>query len=274
MASRDEWLQLADLTRNLLRRELRSRYKRSALGWTWSLINPLTSVAIYTLVFSVVFEAPVPTGDPSGLASFPLFLLCGLVPWNLFATASEAAADALVGNANIIKKVYFRREALVLAHAGSAAVTTLVELGVLSVILLLAGNMVLPWLPVVLVILAIEVVLVTGIAFVLSVLNVYFRDVQHFVRVGLQLLFYGTPIIYSLDLIPLRHEIFGVDLPLRSLFRLNPLTAMVECYRSVLYDLRFPPGLDLLYLVVWAALLMVLGLRVFRRFEPRLAEEL
>lgn len=274
MASRDEWLQLGDLTRNLLRRELRSRYKRSALGWTWSLINPLTSVAIYTLVFSVVFRAPVPRGDPSALSSFPLFLLCGLVPWNLFATASDAATGALVGNANIIKKVYFRREALVLAHTGSAAVTTLVELGVLSVILLIAGNMVLPWLPVVAAVLALEVVLVTGIAFLLSVLNVYFRDVQHFVRIGLQLLFYGTPIIYSLELIPEQHDVLGLDLPLRALFRLNPMTTMVQCYRNVLYDLRFPPMADLLYLGAWAGALLIVGLRVFRRFEPRLAEEL
>lgn len=274
MASRDEWLQLADLTRNLLRRELRSRYKRSALGWTWSLINPLTSVAIYTLVFSVVFDAPVPKGDPSRMMSFPLFLLCGLVPWNLFANASDAATGALVGNANIIKKVYFRREALVLAHTGSAAVTTLVELGVLAMILFIAGNMVLPWLPLVLLLLAIEVALVTGIAFVLSVLNVYFRDVQHFVRLGLQLLFYATPIIYSLQLIPERHELLGVELPLRAMFRLNPLTAMMECYRSVLYDLRFPPLQNVLYLVAWAGIMLIIGLRVFRRFEPRLAEEL
>lgn len=274
MGTRDEQRQLIDLTRNLLRRELRSRYKRSALGWTWSLINPLSSVLIYTLVFSVVFDAPVPEGDPSGLKTFPLFLLCGLVPWTLFSSAVDGATDALVGNASLIKKVYFRREALVLALTGSVAVTALVEFGVLSVVLLIAGNMVLPWMPLVLVLLAIELVLVTGVALLLSVLNVYLRDIQHFVRIGLQLLFYATPIIYSLSLVPQEYEILGVEVPLRALFRLNPLTTMVEAYRDVLYDLRFPAAFDVLYLSAWAGVLLLVGIKVFRRFEPRLAEEL
>jgi ABC-type polysaccharide/polyol phosphate export permease len=274
MTAREDQRQLVDLTRNLLRRELRSRYKRSVLGWTWSLINPLSSVIIYTLVFSVVFRAEVPEGDPSGLKTFPLFLLCGLVPWTLFATSVEGATNALVGNASLIKKVYFPREALVFAMTGSAAVTTVVEMTVLSAILLIAGNMVLPWLPVVALLIALEVVLVTGIALLLSVLNVYLRDVQHFVRIGLQLLFYATPIIYALPLVPERKELLGVDVPLRSLFLLNPMTRLIESFRDALYHLRFPDPVDLAYVAVWAAVLLWIGMAVFRRFEPRLAEEL
>ncbi|MEO7555235.1 MAG: ABC transporter permease [Acidimicrobiales bacterium] len=265
---------LVDLTRNLLRRELRSRYKRSALGWGWSLLNPLASVAIYTMVFSVILKTGTPVGDPSGLESFPLFLLCGLVPWNLFASSLQAAPETFVGNASIIKKVAFPREALVFASVGSIVVTSAVELSVLAAILLIAGNMVLPWLPLVVVLLAVEAVFVVGVSLMVSVCNVYLRDVKHFVTIFIQLAFYATPIIYPFTLVPVHQDISGFDVPLRALYRCNPMTLFVEAFKDALYELRFPPAGVLLGLVAWAAASLYVGLRVFSRFEPRLAEEL
>ena len=100
-----------ELIWNLALRELRGRYKRSALGWFWSLLNPLFTMVIYTIVFSRILRATPPPGDPSGLDVFGLYLLCGLLPWNFFSITVTTSMATLVGNGALIKKVYFPREA-------------------------------------------------------------------------------------------------------------------------------------------------------------------
>jgi ABC-type polysaccharide/polyol phosphate export permease len=262
-----------DLAINLTLRELRGRYKKSVLGWTWSLLNPLATVAIYSLVFSYFLKIQPPVGDPSGLHSFALFLLCALIPWNLFQNGLNMGLGAIVGNGNLIKKVYFPREILVAAGTGSLVVTMLIELGVLCAILLLAGNMVLPWIPLLLVLVAIETVFVFGIALVLSVCNVYFRDVQYLVAIALQVIFYTVPIVYPIKYVPVHATVFGVEIPLLRLYSLNPLVRFVGAYRDVLYDLRFPPLWDTVYILLWAIGSLLFGMWVFAKLDRRLAEE-
>jgi len=262
-----------ELLANLTLRELRGKYKRSVLGWGWSLLNPLASIAIYWLVFGIFLKIDPPTGDPSGLSSFVLFLVCALLPWNFFQTGVETSPDTLISNGNLIKKVYFPREILVIASTASILVTLGIELAVLGVILLFAGNMVLPWIPVLVVLVAIQFVLVLGLAMLLSVLNFYFRDVKHFVSLAMKILFYTVPVVYPLSLVPKHKEVAGMSIPVRQIYELNPLVAMVECYRAVLYDLRFPPLGDFAYFLVWALALLAFGWWVFTKLEPRLAEE-
>jgi ABC-type polysaccharide/polyol phosphate export permease len=262
-----------DLTVNLTLRELRGRYKRSVLGWTWSLLNPLATVLIYSLVFSFFLKIVPPRGHPSGLQSFALFLLCALVPWNFFQNGLNMGLGSLIGNGNLIKKVYFPRELLVASSIISLVVTMLIELGVLGAILMIFGNMVLPWIPVVLVLVAIESVFVFGIALMLAVCNVYFRDVQHLVAILLQVLFYTCPIVYPLRYVPVHATVLGVEIPLLRIYSLNPLVRFIGVFRDVLYDLRFPPLWDLAYLVIWSAAMFALGMWVFGRLDRRLAEE-
>ncbi|MDP9071707.1 MAG: ABC transporter permease [Actinomycetota bacterium] len=259
---------------NLTLRELRGKYKRSALGWLWSLLNPLATMAIFTVVFRFFLRVEVPRGEPSGMQVFAFFLVCGLLPWNFLSNAVAGSLSSLLGNANLIKKVYFPREVLVVANVASWLVAFLIELGVLAVALLVAGNAVLPWLVVVLLLVVVQTVFVTGIALMLSVLNVYFRDVQHLVGIVLQLWFYATPVVYPLMLVPVRAEVLGIELPVRFLYELNPMVAFVEAYRDCLYELRFPPAGDVMEMVVAAALALAAGVAVFRRMEPKLAEEL
>jgi lipopolysaccharide transport system permease protein len=139
-----EYAEARELTVNLTLRELRGRYKRSALGWTWSLLNPLSTVIVFSIVFAFFLKIDPPVGDPSGLDSFPMFLLCGLLPFNYLSNGMNGSLDALLANSNLIRKVYFPREVLVVSTIGALLVTFLVELGVLAVILLALGNMVLP----------------------------------------------------------------------------------------------------------------------------------
>ncbi|MFA5885872.1 MAG: ABC transporter permease [Acidimicrobiia bacterium] len=268
-----EYRQSRELTVNLVLRELRSRYKRTALGYGWSLLSPLASVAIYGVVFSVFLKVEPPVGDPSGLHSFVLFLVCGLLPWNYFSNCSNASLDALLANANLIRKVYFPRELLVVSATGALLVTYLIELGVLCVILVAVGSMVLPWIPVLLVLVALQAVLVLGVGLALSVLNVYFRDVKHFMILVLMALFYSVPVVYPVTLVPVERTILGVDVPIRFIYELNPLVRMIECYRAVLYDLRFPPLGSFLYFAASAVVFLVAGLVLFSRMDGRLAEE-
>jgi len=262
-----------ELAINLTLRELRGRYKRSVLGWSWSLINPLATVLIYSLVFSYFLKIEPPRGHPSGLHSFALFLLCALIPWNLFQNGLNMGLGSLIGNCNLIKKVYFPRELLVASGTASLVVTMLIEMGVLSAILLLFGNMVIPWLPLVLLLIALEAVFVFGIALVLSVFNVYFRDVQHFISILLMMLFYTVPIVYPIRYVPIQAHVFGMEIPLRRIYSLNPLVRIVGAFRDVLYDLRFPPLWDLAYVSLWAIGMVVLGMWVFGKLDRRLAEE-
>jgi ABC-type polysaccharide/polyol phosphate export permease len=268
-----EYASARELTLNLTLRELRGKYKRSVLGWTWSLLNPLSTVLIYSLVFSFFLKIQPPTGDPSGLHNFALFLLCGLLAWNFLSSAMNESMGSLVGNGNLIQKVYFPREVLVVATTGALLVSFLIELGVLVVILVAFGNMVIPWIPVLLLLVAIQTMFVLGIALVLSVLNVYFRDMKHLIGILLQAMFYTAPIIYPIRLVPERAVLLGWDFPLRDLYELNPLVRLLSAYRDVLYNVRFPQFTDLAYITVWAAVSLGVGLWVFTRLEGRLAEE-
>ena len=266
-----EYAEARELTLNLTLRELRSRYKRSALGWTWSLLNPLSTVIVFSVVFAFFLKIDPPTGHPSGLHNFAMFLLCGLLPFNFLSNGMNGALDSLLSNSNLIRKVYFPREVLVVSTILSLLVTLLVELAVLCVLLLLLGNMVLPWIPVLLVIVVIQSVFVLGIGLMLSVLNVYFRDVKHFIGIALQALFYSAPIVYPVRFV--EDAATRTSFPVLRVYELNPLVRFVDSYRAVLYDLRFPALSDMLYISVWAVAMLALGLFVFHRLDRRLAEE-
>lgn len=261
-----------ELIVNLTLRELRSRYKRSVLGWAWSMLNPLATVAIYTVVFKYFFKAPGPVGRPSGLKNFSIYLFVGLTAWNFFNTTVNGAMASLVGNAGLIKKVYFPREGLVLAVAASNAVSFLIELGVAGVILLLLGNNILPWIPVVLLLVLIESVFVVGLGLIVAVANAYFRDMQYLVgSILLQVLFYLSPIVYPIKAV---YDATEGKPFLRRLYTANPTVQFVEAFHHVLYDLRWPTLANFAYLTVVSLVSLAIGLVVFHRFEGNLAEEL
>ncbi len=262
-----------ELLVNLTLRELRSRYKRSVLGWSWSLINPLSNVIIYSIVFSLILKVKPPLGDPSGLKSFPLFLLCGLIPWLFFSNGLMLTTESLLSNGNLIKKVYFPRELLVVAGVGSLVITNLIEMSVLSVILLLVGNMVLWWLPLVLVLIFLELVMILGIGLMLSALNVFFRDFRYLITILLNFLFYLIPIVYPVSYVPVHGHILGMDLPVRRIYELNPLTRLIGAYRNLLYDNRFPTLGSWAIITIAAVVCLAIGWSIFARLQRRVAEE-
>jgi ABC-2 type transport system permease protein len=256
---------------NLTLRELRGKYKRSVLGWTWSLLNPLATMVIFTVVFRFFLKVQIEPGDPSGLHVFAIFLLCGLLPWNFLASGMSGSMGALISNSNLIKKVFFPREILVASNIASWVVSFLLELGVLAVVLVVAGNFVLPWLVPALGLVIVQTMFVVGLGLLLSVLNVYFRDVQHLIGILLQIWFYATPIVYPITVV---RDALKDHPAFFALYKLNPMVRFVEAYRDCLYDLRFPALLDSLYLFGVSAATLALGVFVFSKLEPKLAEEL
>ena len=274
MASATELLEARELFRNLTLRELRSKYKRSVLGWAWSLLNPLATMGIFSFVFLVVFKAAPYRGDPSGLKNFPLYLLCGLLSWNYLSTGMTGGMGAPIQNAALIKKVYFPREILTASVVASWVVQFAIELSVLAVALVLVGNAVFPFLPGVILVIVIQSIFVYGLALGLGAVNVYFRDVQHFIGIALQFWFYATPIVYNVSQVPEKAHILGHEVAVRTIYSLNPMVRFVGAYRHLLYDLRYPGLGDLSYLLGVSVLVLLIGRGIFLKVEGRFAEEL
>jgi ABC-type polysaccharide/polyol phosphate export permease len=254
-----------ELLANLTMRDVKGKYRRTIFGQLWSLINPLATMLVYTVVFSVLFRTLPPVGHPSGIKSYPLFLLCGLLPWTFFSTTVLTSITSVVDGESLIKKVYFPRINLPLAAAGAAGFTWLIEMGLLAIALLLFGAWTLPWLPLVLVFMLLQTLLASGLGMMLAILNVHFRDAQHFVAIALQLGMYLTPILYPFSLVRQLGAARGhwvVDL-----FELNPMEHFVAAFRSLLYDNTWPTTTDSLWCICSAIALFAIGSLVFVRNE-------
>jgi len=258
-----------ELLANLVMREVKGKYRRTFFGQLWSLINPLATMLVYTVVFSIIFRARPPVGDPSTLDIYPLWLMCGLLPWLFFNRVVSGGLASITGNASLIKKVYFPRMNLPFAVTGSTAFTWINEMLLLVVVLSIFGAFVLPWIPLLIVYMALLALFATGLGMALAVLTVYFRDAQHFTAIALQMWMYLTPIIYPISLVEDAAQLHGGYL--LDLYRLNPMERFVTVFRNLMYDNRLPDISDTLWCVGWAAGMFMIGFLIFKRFEKRLA---
>jgi lipopolysaccharide transport system permease protein len=257
-----------DLIVNLTLRELRAKYRRSFLGWTWSLLNPLATVALYSFVFGKIFGSEAPVGDPSGIDQFSLYLLCAIIPWGFFATVTSMSTSAILGNAGLVRKVAFPRQALVISQVLFMMVQTSIELSLVAVILLIAGSPLLPWLPFVIILLVLLAIFAAGVAMALSVLTVYFRDLPYLWTIVTQVWFFLTPIVYSYENV--KDKLGGVT---SRIVGWNPMTMFVRSFRHALFDGTHPDfgTMGILSGVSFGTL--ICGLLIFVRFNKRLAEE-
>ena len=255
---------------NFAQRDLKSKYKGSALGWVWSLINPVATLAVYTVVFATIFRAqPPPLGDGAE-GNYTLFLFTGLIVWTFFNAVVNGSMLSLISVGPLLRKIWFPPLAPVAGSVAANGVQTLIELAVLVLVMTVIGNVslgLLLLLPVLVVLLALFSL---GIGLMLSVWNVYYRDVSYLVGLALQVVFYATPIIYPPTLIP--EQAHG--LPLRDLLEANPVAQFVAAFREVLYDLQTPSVWRLLTLTLLAAASMALGSWVFQRRARDVSEEL
>ena len=263
-------LRTAMAHRNLLYllslKELRTRYKKSVLGWAWSLLNPISQMLIFTVIFTYVFQqSPLP-GDPSGLRNFPLYFLCGLLPWNFFGITTSSAMGNVQGGSGLIKKVSFPHEHLVFSVVIAQFVTLMIETVILVVALFIAGQNPLPWLPILLALDVLWALFTTGVALTLSAANVFFHDVNYLWSILSQVLFYVTPVIYFPARITLK--------PLRLLAMYGPTGMFIVAFHDVLYDGRIPSLWRWGCMMALAVGSFTAGMWIFNRLSPRFAEEM
>lgn len=254
-----------ELLGNLTRRELNQRYRGSALGALWSFLQPLTFVAVYTLIFTYIFKTV-------SIQNYPIFLLCGQVTWMFFSGAIGQSAASLVANAALVQKVRFPK--LVMPIAVSLA--NLVNLGILLVVLLplvvVFEGVSKPVWPLVPVMVLLLYLVTLGFGMCLSIANVYFRDVEHFLTAAILPWFFLTPIFYSLTTLP--EAAANHPQIVRVLYYVNFIAPFIDGFRRVLFEGTAPSLAQFGYMVAVAAVFCVGGLYLYSRFEDDLAAEL
>jgi lipopolysaccharide transport system permease protein len=242
---------------NLVLRDLKVKYKGSTLGFLWSLLNPLLMIVVYTVAFKYVMKIKVP--------NFPIFLFSALLPWSFLSSTLSMGVTSITENSNLVKKVYFPREVLPL----SIVLVNLFHF-CLSFVVLIPALLFFNITPgfsffFLVVIVFFQTLFVLGLTLLASALDVYYKDVKHFLEVMLNLWFWLTPIIWPLNLVPEK---------LRDYVYLNPFTSFVQAYRDIILHNQLPQPLILAMMVVIGILAFLLGASVFQKKQRRFAEEI
>lgn len=248
--------QYRELLKTNVQKEIRGKYKGSFLGVLWSFLNPLLMVFVYALVFSVILKQDIP--------NYLIFLIVGVIPWNFFTTVITQGTNCVWLNGGIIKKVFFPREILPISVVMAGLINFLISCIIILVFILFSGlgfSWHLIWLPLIAVL---QTLFSLGLLFALSAIDVYVRDVEYLVNFLLSLLFYATPIIYTVDLFPES---------MRWILYLNPMTHFIDAYRSIFYYQTSPSFISLGYITLFTILFLILGYLIFRKLEKGFAEE-
>jgi ABC-type polysaccharide/polyol phosphate export permease len=246
---------------SLVDKDLKVRYKRSMLGFSWSLLKPVFSMVVYTIVFTKIIRFG------GSIEHFSLFLLTGLLPWNFFSSSISASTTSLLDNHRLIRSVYFPRAALPAAGVAANSVHLLLSLVVLELVLIIFGHTPGPSLILLPVVLVLFVLMTTGFALFFSVCNVFYRDVAQFLEVLLLAWFYASPVIYPLGqgLIPSGFE---------NVIRFNPVAGVLEIFHAIFYRGTWPADWCWLSILVWTGVVFSCGLLLFHRAEPTVVKEL
>jgi lipopolysaccharide transport system permease protein len=250
-----------ELFLNLFRRELQLRYKGSVLGIGWSLVYPLVLMAVYTVVFSVLWKAFT-------IDHFPLFVLSGLVTWLFFQSTTQRATTSLLAQATLLKQVRFPRQLLVLAVVAAQVV----PFAAMLVVLLAVNLVVLPqtrstfWVVIPFAVLVLA--FVSGLSLAVASANAIFRDVEHILGALLLPWFFLTPVVYTFSVLPGPHLLAEV------IHWGNFVAPPTEGLRDPLFFGQYPSGGDTLYSIVLAVATLLFGAFLFRRTDDRLAAEL
>jgi lipopolysaccharide transport system permease protein len=261
-----------DLLYNLVVRDVKVRYKNSALGVLWSLLNPLLMMLVFTFVFKVL-------AGSSSLRAYPAFILSGILAWNLFSTSVTGATNSIVGNAHLIKKVYCPRIVLPTAIVLANLVNFLIALPVYFILALALGLKPTVWVALLPAVIIVQIFFMLGISFVLATANVFYRDTRIVMEVVILAWFFLTPIFYpisqvgsgGLQFAGLSLDSYDVQRWLRIL---NPMASIIASYRDVLYW-GSRPGLDFFFrTAVTATAFLVVGYFIFHRFSSVFGEEI
>lgn len=247
-----------DMIKSLVKRDLRGKYKGSVLGFLWTFINPLCQIIVYTVVFSIIVR--------NDLDKFYVYMIVGMIPWLFFDMSLRQGAGCIRYQGDLVKKIYFPREVLPITCVTSNFINMLFCFILVFAVLLVSRigfeiRALLWLLPVML----IEYMLALGFTLIFSAGTVFFRDLEHIVTVILMVWIYATPIMYPMEIIPNS---------INWIFKLNPMSAIIEAYHSILYWREVPAGNQILYAAVFAVAILTIGEFLFAKLDNNFAEEL
>lgn len=254
-----ELYQYREMIHSMINRELKGRYKGSALGVLWSFLNPLLQMLVYTVVFSFIMR--------NGIEDYYLFLIVALIPWIFFSSSVTIGASCIRAQKEMVNKIYFPREILPISVVTSQLINMFYAFLVIFAVLLISGKGInahaLLYLPL---IVLTEYSFALGFTFLISALTVYFRDLEYITGILVMAWQFLSPVMYGIDMVP-----EGIY---RRIFELNPMMPIIISYRKILYYKAEPDGRYLIMGIVYALVFLLIGFGVFRKMQKRFSEVL
>lgn len=246
-----------ELLKTSIKKEVRSKYKNSFLGVVWSFFNPLLQIVVYAVIFSLILK--------NKQEYYTIFLCCGIIPWTFFSIAINKSAYTIIENGNIIKKVYFPREIIPISVVTAETINFLISTIIIIGFVIIGGIGISKYILFYPFILIAQYLIILSISFIVSSICVFFRDLQHFIGIILQLLFYATPIVYSQDSIPSGFQWF---------LKYNPMTYIINAYRDIFYYKKAIQIQPIIFMLFLGATSVFVGLKFFEKLQRGFAEQL
>ena len=246
-----------ELLKTSIKKEVRSKYKNSFLGVVWSFLNPLLQIMVYAIIFSFILK--------NKQEHYAIFLCCGIIPWTYFSVSINKSAFTIIENGNIIKKVYFPREIIPISVVTAETINFLISTIIILGFVIIGGIGISKYILFYPFILISQYLIILTIAFIISSICVYFRDLQHFVGIILQLLFYAAPIVYSQESIPKEYQ---------WILKINPMTYIINSYRDIFYYQKIPEIKVIFIMSLIGFLTGYIGYKIFNKLQKGFAEQL
>lgn len=247
-----------EMVGSLVKRDLKSRYKGSVLGFFWSFLNPLLQLIVYSFVFKIIMRA--------NYDKYYLFLFVALVPWIFFSTSVTGGTSCVWSQKNLVNKIYFPREVLPIAHVTCQLVNMLLSFVVIFAVLIVTGHgmnpLALLCLPIVI---GVEYMMALGIVFFVSAATVFLRDIQYVMGIVVMAWQFLSPVMYGVDYVPEKY---------RTIYQLNPMTPILMAYRDIFYYKQVPQFNTLIVCVVEGLVVLAIGFLVFQKLKRHFAEEM
>ena len=252
----EEILKFKEMIKSFTIRELRTRYKGSFLGFLWTFVNPLLQLLVYSLVFPFILRVSE--------KNYTMFLFVALVPWGFFINSVQGGCNLIVGNSSLVTKVYFPREILSITHTLSGLCNTIFSYMIvfpLLIIFKIPMTIHLLWLPLILIG---QTILNLGLSLIVSSINVFFRDLEYLVSVGLMAMYFLTPVMYNITILPEKYQ--------KILMFLNPMVGYIILYRNIMYYGIMSRPLLLIYTLVYSVVVLFIGYFIFQKLQRKFAE--
>ncbi|HHY80975.1 MAG TPA: ABC transporter permease [Thermoanaerobacter sp.] len=257
MAALKEIYEYREMLFNLVKRELRTRYRGSFLGFLWTFINPLFQLVVYSIVFSTIMRI--------NIYNFAMFLFVALLPWIFFSTSIMQSTTIIIANSNLVKKIYFPRIILPISVALTGFINMILGFVIVFIALIIFQFKISTSIILLPIVMLNELLFVIGLNVVFSALNVFFRDLEHILSIVTTAWFYLTPIVFPMNLVPEKYVKW---------FFFNPVTSIILPYRDILYYGLWPSKKSLLLVFLMSVCFDIFAFILFDKLQKRFAEEI